>query len=249
MAWKFFNSSGKRKLANYNSSASSLAATEAGMIAMWFRGGVPTDEGLPDGWLECDGTAYSTTTYATLYKAIARTYTEVGLAANLFRVPNLVGAVPMGHTAGSQDGGIGTGVISGGTAIGSQAIGATGGDDEIYLTAAQSATKSHRHPLTESEHDHTFNDPGHRHDVLVTNVSFLDGSPGGTGSGSIRGLGSDGDNDGALSGSTDGGNSSYTPSTGNKTPSFTVDNCAEENAEEPHTNMQKYVRLIYMIKA
>lgn len=247
MAWKFFNSSGKRKLANYNSASSSLAATEAGMIALWFRGGVPTDLGLPTGWLECDGTLYSEAAYPTLFKAIGRTYGGSS-GASTFAVPNFTGALPMGHTAGSQDAGTGSGVISGGTAIGSQAIGATGGDDEIYLTAAQSATKAHSHPITEDQHDHTFNDPGHRHDVLVANISFLNGDPGGTGSGSIRTLGSEGNHSGALSSSTNGGDSSYNPTTGDTTPSFTIGASGTSAAADPHTNMQKYVRMIYMIK-
>lgn len=47
----------------------------------------------PTGWLLCDGTAYSTTTYSALYAVVGTTY---GSRSGTFLVPNLKGRIPVG---------------------------------------------------------------------------------------------------------------------------------------------------------
>ena len=58
----------------------------------------------PTGWLVCDGSAVSTTTYATLYSVISTTYnTSAGWTApagGTFRVPDLRGRAPIGTGTG-----------------------------------------------------------------------------------------------------------------------------------------------------
>jgi len=64
--------------------------TPTGMISIHSAATAPT------GWLLCDGTSYSTTTYANLYGVIG--YTFGGSGAN-FNVPNLKGKVVVGIDA------------------------------------------------------------------------------------------------------------------------------------------------------
>jgi microcystin-dependent protein len=64
--------------------------TPTGMISIHSAATAPT------GWLLCDGTSYSTTTYANLYGVIG--YTFGGSGAN-FNVPNLKGRVVVGIDA------------------------------------------------------------------------------------------------------------------------------------------------------
>jgi microcystin-dependent protein len=82
----------------------------------------------PTGWLLCDGGSYSTTLYPDLYSVLGYTYGGSGAS---FNVPDLRGRVPMGAGTGAQNGGSGTGVISGGTALTARARGAFGGDERL----------------------------------------------------------------------------------------------------------------------
>ena len=49
----------------------------------------------PTGWLKCDGSAISRTTYASLFVAIGTTY-GAGDGSTTFNLPNLTGRVPLG---------------------------------------------------------------------------------------------------------------------------------------------------------
>lgn len=52
----------------------------------------------PAGWLLCDGSSYSRTTYATLFAIIGTTYGSVD--GTHFNVPNMQGQVPAGYKSG-----------------------------------------------------------------------------------------------------------------------------------------------------
>jgi len=52
---------------------------------------------VPSGFLECDGTAVSRTTYATLFGIVGTTY-GVGDGATTFNVPDLADNVPVGKS-------------------------------------------------------------------------------------------------------------------------------------------------------
>jgi microcystin-dependent protein len=56
----------------------------------------------PAGWLMCDGSAVSRTTYATLFAAISTTY-GIGDGSTTFNLPNLQGNVPVGYKSGDAD--------------------------------------------------------------------------------------------------------------------------------------------------
>lgn len=92
----------------------------------------------PTGWLLCDGSAVSRTTYADLFGAIGTTY-GAGDGSTTFNLPDLRGRVPVGvdGAAGRLDA--------------NDALGNTGGAQKHTLTTSEIAA-----------HDHTLyvEDPG-----------------------------------------------------------------------------------------
>lgn len=85
---------------------------------------------VPSGWLSCDGSAVSRTTYAALFAAIGVTY-GAGDSVTTFNVPDLRGRVPVG---------IGTGDAVDATAW---SLGGKLGAETCQLTAAQNGAHSH----------------------------------------------------------------------------------------------------------
>lgn len=104
----------------------------------------------PTGYLLCDGSAVSRTTYATLFAAIGTAYGS-GNGTTTFNVPDLKGRVPAGKESSATRL---TATYFGGD---STALGATGGSESHELTEAQLA-----------EHDHGVTDPGHEHTLSQT---------------------------------------------------------------------------------
>jgi len=91
-------------------------------------------ETLPSGWLLCDGTAVSRSTYSVLYAAIGTNYGS-GNTTTTFNLPDMRGRVPVG--------------------VGTHAdVNATGKNEGI-----SSANAAYRRP----KHKHTVTDPGHTH--------------------------------------------------------------------------------------
>lgn len=108
----------------------------------------------PTGYLLCDGSAVSRSTYADLFTILSTTY-GAGDGSTTFNLPDLRGRVPMGAGTGAQNGGSGTGVISGGTALTARTRGAFGGDERLA---------THNHGITDPGHSHTYSVP-------ITNTS------------------------------------------------------------------------------
>lgn len=96
----------------------------SGAMIMWGSAVMPT------GWLLCDGTAVSRTTYAGIFAAISTTY-GVGDGSTTFNLPDFRGRSPMGS---------GTGTASDATA---HALASTGGTETHVLTEAQLASHTH----------------------------------------------------------------------------------------------------------
>jgi microcystin-dependent protein len=96
-----------------------------GTIQMW-----PTTS-APSGYLLCDGTAVSRTTYATLFGVVGTTF-GTGDGSTTFNLPNYVDRMP-----------IGKGTIA-------ASIGATGGSKDAVVV-------SHTHTLTDPGHSHSAN--------------------------------------------------------------------------------------------
>lgn len=89
----------------------------------------------PTGFLLCDGTAYSRTTYAALF-AVTSTQFGVGDGSTTFNVPNIKGKVVVGIDAAQTE---------------FDARGETGGAKTHTLTVAEMPTHSH----TQDPHTHT----------------------------------------------------------------------------------------------
>ena len=131
----------------YNFSGADLTGIEGiptATIVPWAKSAVPT------GFLECDGTAVSRSTYSDLFSAIGTTY-GAGDGANTFNVPDLQNKVAVSKSnnkALASTGGAET-VASGGTIGGSTA--------NSTLSVAQLAQ--------------------HQHDVLLGNTAGTQGFP------------------------------------------------------------------------
>ena len=92
-----------------------------GFISMYAGSTAPT------GWLMCDGSAVSRTTYADLYAVIGTTY-GAGNGSTTFNVPDLRGRVPVGYK--SSD-----------TAF--DTLGETGGEKTHTLTTTEMPSHTH----------------------------------------------------------------------------------------------------------
>jgi microcystin-dependent protein len=120
---------------------------------------------IPTGWLLCDGSAYSRTTYATLYTALggAGSVWGQGDGSTTFNVPDLRGVVTIGQ-------GTGVGKLT------PRALGATGGEENHTLTPAELA--AHAHGLTDGGHNHSHSDPTHNHGISQSGHAHGIGDPG-----------------------------------------------------------------------
>ena len=150
----------------------------------------------PTGFLLCDGSAVSRTTYATLFSAISTTYGS-GDGSSTFNLPDLRGRV----VAGQDDmGGASANRLTDQTGgLNGDTLGDTGGSETHTLTTAQLA--SHTHTFSDTD-THTVSFPrtlipgaannsvnvdgsGQRHDEGTLTVS-ISGTTSSTGSGSAH---------------------------------------------------------------
>lgn len=101
----------------------------------------------PTGYLVCDGSAVSRTTYATLFAAVGTNW-GVGDGSTTFNLPDMRRRASIG---------------SGGTAVSGPAntVGSTGGEEKHSLTATELA--AHNHGVSDPGHSHSVSDPGHTH--------------------------------------------------------------------------------------
>lgn len=132
---------------NHIADASLHFAPPAGSIFMW-----PTNS-APTGFLLCDGTAVSRTTYATLFALIGTTF-GVGDGSTTFNLPNFKQRMPIGRDAGQAA---------------CDTIGETGGSFNHTHT-----TPTHQHTIAGHTHDmgnHVHGQPGHTHTAAAHNHS------------------------------------------------------------------------------
>lgn len=118
----------------------------------------------PSGWLICDGSSYSTSTYANLFAAIGYAYGGTGSS---FNVPDSRGRVSAGYDSGNASGRLTASTSQG---VSASTVGNTGG--EQAHTQAVSELVSHNHSITDPTHDHT---------VSNVNQGGGSGGPGGSG--------------------------------------------------------------------
>jgi microcystin-dependent protein len=86
----------------------------------------------PSGFLLCDGTAVSRTTYSTLFGIISTTY-GVGDGSSTFNVPDMRAYFPLGYKSGTNT------------------MAATGGSNTPSLTAASDGAHTHTLTVTSSQ--------------------------------------------------------------------------------------------------
>ena len=91
----------------------------------------------PSGYLLCDGSAVSRSTYSKLFTAIGTTYGS-GDGSTTFNLPNLKGKVAVGLNSADTS---------------FDTLGETGGVKEVTLTSAQSGLVGHNH--TQNSHEHS----------------------------------------------------------------------------------------------
>ena len=105
----------------------------------------------PSGYLECDGSAVSRTTYADLFTVIGTTW-GAGNGSTTFNLPDLRGEFVRGWDNGR------------------------GADSSRSFASSQSdQNKQHNHGVTDPQHSHSINDPGHIHQVQYSNSDSGDG--------------------------------------------------------------------------
>lgn len=232
--------------------AAQLNALELGMVPI---GSVTMFGGssAPTGWLLCDGSAVSRTTYAALFAVISDSY-GVGNGTTTFNLPNLKGRVPVGRDSTDNQ---------------FDVLGESGGAKTHTLTSAEMPSHTHTqdaHTHTQNAHKHTqdahtHTNAGHAHNhshIHITtnrgiNVNY--GSQA-TALGVTNGGGTYG-----LAGTTD------TDPTSTNTASISIDNATATNQNATatnnnatatnqntggsgaHNNLQPYLILNFIIKS
>lgn len=97
----------------------------------------------PTGWLLCDGSAVSRTTYSDLFAVISTTY-GVGDGSTTFNLPDLTGRVVAGKESSASR------LTSGGSGVDGATLGAAGGDEALAAHthgAGSFAAASHTHDI------------------------------------------------------------------------------------------------------
>ena len=93
---------------------------------------------VPDGWLNCDGSSLSTSTYSHLFGAIGYTY---GGSGDNFNLPDLRGRACVGAGQGAF--------------LTDRTLGSIGGSETHTLSVNE--MPSHNHEITDPGHSHTWN--------------------------------------------------------------------------------------------
>jgi microcystin-dependent protein len=104
-------------------------------IVQAFAGGSP-----PAGWLICDGSAVSRTTYSALFTAIG-TFWGAGDSINTFNLPDFRGRTPIGYVNSAAPG------------ITARTFGSRGGNETHKLLLNE--MPSHAHGVNDGQHTHT----------------------------------------------------------------------------------------------
>jgi len=226
----------------------------------------------PTGWLLCDGTAVSRSTYADLFAVVSTTYGS-GDGSSTFNLPNLKGKVPVGQDASQTE---------------FDTLGETGGAKTVTLSSSE--IPSHVHNVsayshtasvgsTDVSHTHTFSgtvagdgahshtititDPGHGHDFDYSAVNRTSGGAstsivGPSGSAAkfpvnTNTTGITASSASATHSHTYSGTTSAASISMNHNHTISIDNHAAKNTDATggggaHNNLQPYIVVNYIIK-
>lgn len=156
MAWRFFTNAGKEKVR-------SKSETRAGLITAFAGATAPT------GWLLCDGSQISRSTYGALDGVLGEiygTYTDGsgGVGRSHLRLPDLRGRATVGAGTLVGDGGSGVSGAVTGAASAEVLPGTAAGTETVTITAS---VPSHTHTVTGGgAHTHTITNTSHTHSVI-----------------------------------------------------------------------------------
>jgi microcystin-dependent protein len=192
----------------------------------------------PAGYLMCDGTAVSRTTYSSLFATIGTAY-GTGNGSTTFNLPNLKGRIPVGRDTAQTE---------------FDALGEAGGEKAVTLSSSQIPAHSHPNALGGTT---TFATAGHAHGsgsfhaaIGATNnniaaIGYVAGyNSGGPGTSTYTITG-------GIGGSQNFNH--YTPVYGgsggaNASASVSLTNANNTGGGGSHTNLQPYVVVNYIIK-
>lgn len=187
--------------------------TPTGAITMF--GGVAP----PNGWLLCNGTAVSRTTFADLFMTIGTTYGP-GDGSTTFNVPDLRGRAPIAPDAGA------------GRVTANNLLGQSAGEQTHQLLDAELA--SHSHGINDPGHGHGVTDPQHQH-------QYTQSTPAGSAiSGRVSTVNTQG---------TTSQNGTTASATGvSVNAAGTGITTAADGGNSPHNNLQPYLVVAFIIK-
>jgi microcystin-dependent protein len=145
-----------------------IVVAPTGSITMYGGAINPPTTNPPSGWLNCNGAAYSRTSYAALFAVIGTAY-GTGDGTTTFNVPNLQQRFPLGKAAsgtGATLGGTGGGIDHAHTVYGHYHN--TTGAGASLTAAGQSLTTTSKTVTgsvggSDGTHTHLISDPGHVH--------------------------------------------------------------------------------------
>ena len=191
----------------------------------------------PPGYLLCDGTAVSRSTYSALFTTIGIAY-GAGNGTTTFNLPNLQNRIPVGKGPDTEF----------------DTLGETGGAKEVTLSSSQ--IPAHSHPNTLS--DNTVASSGHSHGPgsYAAGIGATNNNIAAIGyvASFIRG-GGPGQSTYTITGGIGGAQNfnHYTPVYGDSAgPSGTttvgITNANNTGGGEAHTNLQPYIVVNYIIK-
>ena len=188
----------------------------------------------PSGYLLCDGSAISRTTFSSLFTAIGTAY-GVGNGSTTFNIPNLQGRVPVGRDSTQTE---------------FDTLGETGGSKTNTLTTANMAAHTHTGTTNAETQEHTHSgstggiSANHTHGLGfgISEIVYGWGVSGGGGAGFITG-----GNIGTGTVSSDHGHS-FTTGGRSATHNHTFTTGNGTGTSTPVNNLQPYVVLNYMIK-
>jgi microcystin-dependent protein len=184
----------------------------------------------PQGFLLCDGSAVSRTTYATLFDTIGTTY-GAGDGSTTFNLPDMSGRVPVGVSQ-------------------SYALASTGGEEGHVLLSSEIPT--HSHEIAQHGHASTikFTTPQLTH--TITQAAFKYSAPNGqTAAGSqLSNPAFSGTSSVAASRTTNCAVSNHAAAACTMSGSITdcnAFNTDNSGTDQAHDNMQPYITLNYVI--